>query len=59
MREPTDHCVLKDGGEKLQCMNCGLSYTINMPIPLPMFVALVYAFIELHRLCKPPVGNAP
>ena len=50
----TSHVVAIKNGESLLCRNCGVSYRVNLPIPVTAFTKLVDWFIELHVDCPVP-----
>lgn len=40
-------------GEVAYCERCGQGLTLNMPQPIPIFVAASNAFVKMHSKCKP------
>jgi hypothetical protein len=49
-KSKTDHCVMKNGHPF--CMNCGQSYTINLPAPIPVVTGAIDGFIKAHKDCE-------
>lgn len=54
-----DHVIIRN--EKLFCSNCGAAQTIQLPMEIPVFVAMGKAFTKSHAKClktyKEPVVN--
>lgn len=56
MRLPkADHCKLgkgEAGTETMFCEHCGEMVRYFLPLPVAMWVAMMKAFIKIHRHCK-------
>lgn len=40
-------------GEVAYCERCGQGLTLNMPQPIPIFIAASDAFVKMHSRCEP------
>jgi hypothetical protein len=45
-----DHVVVRNGHPF--CTNCGASYEINLPAPIPVVTGAIDGFIKAHRACE-------
>lgn len=50
----TEHVVNDMVTGDLQCLHCGVTYSINklFPCPVPCYFAFTQAWINEHRYCK-------
>lgn len=49
-KQKTDHCVMRNGHPF--CENCGESYVVNLPAPIPVVVGAWSGFIKVHENCE-------
>lgn len=54
-RRSADHVVVdsKDEGA-FRCLQCGDRYLPTLPAPLRLYSAMMTAWLQMHRGCRPP-----
>ena len=50
MSKKNDHCTFGEGGSMV-CQVCGQVQEVAYPISIPVIVAMIKAFIKIHKNC--------
>lgn len=59
---PCDHVVTRAAGTNtmpIECLHCGASITLALPVSVDEMAATTHGFVERHRACAKPAGGAP
>jgi len=59
---PCDHVVTRAAGNNtmpIECLHCGASITLALPVSVDEMAATTHGFVERHRACAKPAGGAP
>lgn len=57
-RQPRpDPTRIGDGGRTVFCLGCGEKVTIELPVRLNVYTAMLTAFAKAHRNCPMPVAE--
>ena len=57
-KQNSDHCKAEDNGKTLHCLNCGVKYEANLPMPLALYADLLKGFAKLHKNCEAPEAES-
>lgn len=44
--------VSQSGGKTAECLRCGAKVSVSLPTPVPVWCAVMKAFVKIHRRCK-------
>lgn len=53
----TDHIIHNSATQRMECLHCGFTQAVKMPIPIEGMLAQFDAFMDAHKDCKRPASE--
>lgn len=54
----TDHVISNSQTQCMECLHCGFSQAVKMPVPLDDILSQFDAFLDAHKACQKPQSEA-